>query len=71
MVARGSEDQSEKMVFKEQGLECSKAFLILQKKDLRRTVKAFSAKMVKIANDDVAILSYILRRKNCKKTNIM
>lgn len=55
MVARGSEEQSGKMVFKEQGLEGSKAFPILQKKDLRRTVKVFSAKMVKITNYEDAI----------------
>ena len=58
------------MVFKEQGLEYSKTFLILQKKDLRRTVKMVSAKMVKITNYEVAILPYILRRKKCKN-NIM
>ena len=58
------------MVFKEQGLEYSKTFLILQKKDLRRTVKVVSAKMVKITNYEVAILPYILRRKKCKN-NIM
>ena len=55
------------MVFKEQGLEYSKTFLILQKKDLRRTVKVVSAKMVKITNYEVAILPYILRRKKMQK----